>query len=108
LFVGYSWTFRREIKRQWIVKAEKIDHISGLTQWGGWGYRYRLIGGGGGWSMNEIGYIAKNGPGIRLTYKETEEEDGKQDNNKVIVFNCEQAEKVCRMLNTPILNAVVH
>jgi hypothetical protein len=96
LSVGYSVLFRREIERKLIQKAEKIDHISGLSQWGGWGYRLS-------WKLDEVGYITKNGPGIRLTFKEAE--DGK---DKVIVFNCDDAEKVCRMLNTPVLNAVVH
>ena len=96
LSVGYSMSFRRDIERSLIQKAEIIDHISGLTEWGGWGYRIS-------WKLDQIGYIPKNGPGIRLTFQET---DG--GNSKVIVFNCEQAEKVCRMLNTPVLNAVVH
>ncbi|CAB9497978.1 expressed unknown protein [Seminavis robusta] len=97
LQVGYSVGFHRSIDRKFIQKAEKLDYINGLTQWGGWGYRTSL-------DMNfETGYIATNGPGIGLSYKDTEE--GK---DKVITFNCAEADVVCRMLNTPVINAVVH
>jgi hypothetical protein len=95
LEVGYSFPFHFEIERQFIRSAEVMDHINGLTQWGGWGYRKNLA-----W---ETGLIAKNGPGIRLTFQKKE---GGRD--QVIVFNSNDAEKVCHLLNTPVLNAVVH
>ena len=92
--VGYSYYFHQEIDRSKIVSAEEIEHISGLTEWGGWGYRLNLQG--------ETGYITKNGTGIRLVYKKDEAKES------VMVFNCEEAEKVCKWLNTPVVNAVVH
>ena len=90
--IGYSYYFHQEIERSHIVNAEAIEHINGL-KWGGWGYRSNLQG--------EKGYITKNSAGIRLVYKNKEKES-------VVVFNCEEAEKVCKLLNTPVVNAVVH
>ena len=87
--------FHNKIDRKLIQKAELVEHINGLTQWGGWGYRTNL--------SFETGFITKNGPGVRLTYKTKE---GEKD--YVMVFNCNEAEKVCAILNTPVLNAVVH
>jgi len=95
LSLGYSHYFYQEIERCAIEKAESIEHINGMTQFGGWGYRKNLQ-----WIT---GYIATNGPGIRLTYKQ------KNGNQTVtIIFNCQDAKKVCDILNTPILNDEVH
>ena len=94
LSVGYSHYFHQKIDRSAIVNSEVVNHINGLTQWGGWGYRLNLRG--------ETGYITKNGTGIRLVYKTEDEKE------HIVVFNCEDAEKVSKILNTPVLNAVVH
>ena len=94
LSVGFSYYFHQEIDRSTIVNVEVVKHINGLTGWGGWGYRLNLRG--------EKGYITKNGTGIRLVYKTEDEKE------HVIVFNCEDAEKVSNILKTPALNAVVH
>ena len=95
LYLGYSVSFHNEVDRKLIQKAEIVEHINGLLQWGGWGYRKNL--------RFETGYITRNGPGVRLTYKT--HEGGK---DYVMVFNCKDPEKLCRILNTPVLNAVVH
>ena len=97
LSLGYSISFHNEIDRKLIQQAEVIEHINGMLQWGGWGYRLSLN------LAFETGYISKNGPGIRLTYKTKE---GGKDH--VIVFNCDDAAKVCQILNTPVISAVVH
>lgn len=95
LSLGYSHFFCQDIERATMKKADPIEYINGFTQFGGWGYRKSV-------DLQWITrYIAKNGPGIRLAYKEKEKD-------KTIVFNCDDAERVCRILNTPVVNAVVH
>jgi len=94
LFVGYSHYFNLEIDRSSIVKAEAIEYINGLTQWGGWGYRKNFQ-----W---QTGYITQNGGGISLTYKD------KNEKETVVVFNAANPQKLAHILNTPVMNAVVH
>ena len=73
--------------------------MNGLTSWGGWGIRFNLRG--------EIGYIAKNGPAVRIEVNNKKENNNTADNNddddyakaKVYVFNCDEASRVCQILN---------
>lgn len=91
LDIGYSYIFHVTLDRRTdIERAQPIEHINGLTQWGGWGYRFNLKG--------HKGYIVKNGPGVQVTLK-----DG-----NVIVFNCAEPDKVCQILNEPIVPAVTY
>lgn len=85
LSLGYSYFFRQEIQISQVIKAEAIDHVNGLFEWGGWGYRKNLQ-----W---HTGYISKNGPAVRLTFKD-------EENKEVVIwFNCENPAKICEMIN---------
>lgn len=80
---GYSMVHKSVTLSQ-IKSSTPILAINGLTQWGGWGIRYNLAG--------EIGYIVKNGPGVRITVSNGEEKE------QVYVFNCKDPDKVCSLL----------
>jgi hypothetical protein len=83
---GYSTSYtRQELHRSGIVQVSPIDHINGLTEWGGWGIRMNLRG--------EIGYIVTNGPAVRVEM--TGESGG-----KTYVFNCKEPQKLCDLLTT--------
>ena len=73
-----------------IVKAEPVNRVNGLTEWGGWGIRKNLQ-----W---ENGYIAKNGPAVRAYVKKNPK--NYNDGHRVYVFSCEEPETVCRLLNS--------
>lgn len=90
--MGYSYAYS-QIDRNDILCATPIEHVNGLTQWGGWGIRYNLK-----W---EMGYIAKNGQAIRIEVKKKKEngDDDATTSKKVYVFNCEEAERVCSILS---------
>jgi len=60
--------------------------LNGLKQFGGWGIRYNFSG--------DTGYIAKNGPAVRIEVKNSKN----SNKNKVYVFNCENNERVCSIL----------
>ena len=88
LTFGYSTNMtRKSVARSQIVYATQLSEIRGLIQWGGWGIRFNLIG--------ETGYIAKDGPGVRITIL------NEQQKEQVYVFNCSDAETVCKLLNSP-------
>lgn len=85
LCVGYSYYFHEEIDLCSIKKVEVMDHINGLTQFGGWGYRLTLRG--------ESGYIARNGPGLRVAF-----ENNNNSRERTIVFNCQDPEAVRKLI----------
>mmetsp|Transcript_12340 Transcript_12340/g.29669 ORF Transcript_12340/g.29669 Transcript_12340/m.29669 type:complete len:200 (+) Transcript_12340:132-731(+) len=79
--------------------SAKPVQVNGLTQWGGYGIRLRLptIKKGCTW---DTGYIVKNGTGVEITTT-----IGKnKDKHQIYVFNCEEPEKVCQLLNHPSAN----
>jgi hypothetical protein len=80
LVFGYSWEMTRvTIARVEITNAEVIQNINGLWHWRGWGIRLNLKG--------EIGYIGKNGPGVKVS-----------TNKHAYVFNCNEPDMVCQIL----------
>ncbi len=82
---GYSCDCgQRTIDLANVKTAEVVEHINGLCEWGGYGIRWQLP------SM-EVGYIARNGPGVRLTFME----NGKE---KAATFSCFDHEKLVSML----------
>ena len=87
LSFGYSWNVsRKSVALSQVATATVIPEIHGLREWGGWGIRYNLA--------METGYIAKNGPGVRITLNN---EIHKQ---VVYVFNCNDPELVCSLVNS--------
>ena len=96
LTIGYSYCYS-DIERNDILTATPIAHVNGLTEWGGWGLRYNLK-----W---ETGYIVKNGPAVRIEVRSGGSDgNGDADENasmkkKIYVFNTDEAEKVCDILN---------
>jgi hypothetical protein len=90
LSFGYSWNMaRKSVDRSKVSSATAIPHINGLTQWGGWGIRLGL-------SLKcQTGYIAKNGPGVRISIL-----NEKKNKESIYVFNCEEPDKVCEILNS--------
>jgi len=92
LTFGYSHAYS-EIERTDILSVETVDHVNGLADWGGWGIRYNLK-----W---EMGYIAKNGSVVRMEVKQGDDNDDVVDGNntKIYVFNCDEAARVCSILN---------
>jgi hypothetical protein len=82
LSFGYSWNMaRKSAPISQVKSASPVTDIKGLGDWGGWGIRCNLSG--------EIGYIAKNGNGVRVIL----------ENEKCYVFNCDEPEKACKILN---------
>jgi hypothetical protein len=53
---------RKAVNRSDIVSVEVVDHINGIMDWGGYGIRKQLPS----W---DTGYIARNGPGVRMVMK---------------------------------------
>lgn len=83
LIFGYSSGMTRKVvERSQVLSAEPIDHVNGLYSWGGWGIRKNLK-----W---ETGYIARNGPAVRI----------KTTDNQTYVFNAKDPKRVCDILNT--------
>eukprot|EP00977_Amphora_coffeiformis_P006448 scaffold1378_cov160-Amphora_coffeaeformis.AAC.4 len=66
---------------------EAIPHIKGVIDWGGYGIRKKL-------STWETGYIARNGPGIRMRFLDS---DGKE---KYVTFSCFDPEKLVTLLDS--------
>lgn len=88
LSFGYSWNLtRKSVDRSMISSAIPVKHINGLTQWGGWGIRLNFSG--------ETGYVSTNGSGVRISIH-----NGKKRKDSVYVFNCEDPDKVCVLLNS--------
>jgi len=82
---GYSaGCGQRKIDLSNIRSVEVIKHINGLCEWGGYGIRKQLPS----W---ETGYIARNGPGVRMTF---------MDNGKelAVTFNCEDPDTLVNLL----------
>ena len=71
-----------------IVSAEPIHRINGFLEWGGWGLRKNLQ-----W---HTGYIAKNGPGVKVRTKIGYEPTAKET---TYVFNCSSPEEVCDLIH---------
>ena len=101
LTIGYSYCYS-DIDRNDILTATPMEHVNGLTEWGGWGLRYNLK-----W---ETGYIVKNGPAVRIevrTSSKGSDENGdadegastKKTKKKVYVFNTDEPGRVCNILN---------
>ena len=96
LTVGYSYCYSN-IDRNDVISATSIDHVNGLKEWGGWGLRYNL-------RKWETGYIAKNGPAVRIEVRKKDSSgdsatDDDTANVKVYVFNTDKPKKVCDILN---------
>ena len=86
---GYSSSLsRKTVARTDVVRAEPIQRVNGLTQYGGWGIKLRLNFSG------ELGYIAKNGPAVRVILR-----TACGTKTKTYVFNCAEPQKVCDLLN---------
>jgi len=73
------------IDRAQIQTVELKERIHGLCDWGGYGIRIQLPS----W---EKGYIPKNGPGLRVTFKNSKGEE------KAYTFICNEAEHVADIL----------
>lgn len=81
---GYSSGLtHKRMDRSLVLSAEPIGHVNGFSQWGGWGIRKNLR-----W---ETGYIASNGPAVRVKTK---------DKGGTYVFNCKDPQLVCQILNS--------
>jgi hypothetical protein len=89
LTFGYNhgWTQKTvsnlDIEEMTILK----ENIHGLSQWGGWGIRYRL------YPVEQWGYIATNGPGIRVRIR-----DQLTNTSRVYVFNCQDPQRVYQLM----------
>jgi hypothetical protein len=83
LTFGYNTSYcSKTIKRANIDQIEACQ-INGLSDWGGWGIRHS-------WIQNGWGYIAENGPGIKLFDRES---------NQFYTFNCENPTQLIGLLN---------
>ena len=71
-----------------IESVEVIDYINGLKEFGGWGIKMKLF-------TCATGYIAKNGPGIKLTTS---------NKRNVYYFNCDNPQQVCDIINNRMNN----
>jgi hypothetical protein len=88
LSFGYSASCgRRKVDRSQIRSVEVIEHINGLCEWGGYGIRKQLPS----W---ETGYIARNGPGVRMIYLDSS--DGNKE--KAVTFSCFDPETLVNLL----------
>lgn len=88
LSIGYSsGCMQVSFDRSCILEAEEIPHINGLCEWGGYGIRKQLPS----W---DTGYIARNGPGVRVRVKRV---NGKETN---YFFSCHDPAEVVRILTT--------
>lgn len=81
----HSWAMKR-VSRQTIERVEVVPAISGLWQWGGYGIRYNPF---AGW---EMGYIYKDGPGLRIAIK------GDNDKTYHYTFNVEKPDDLKKLL----------
>jgi hypothetical protein len=93
LTFGYSYA-SATINLVDIISAYPIDHVNGLRSWGGWGIRFNMSG--------EKGYICKNGRAVKIAVKTKDHKKGgggKKCKPKIYVFSCDEAERVCRILN---------
>ena len=73
--------------RSQVLEAEEIDRINGFLDWGGYGIRKQLPS----W---DTGYIARNGPAVRISVKAA---NGKE---KKYTFSCHDPAEVVRVLTT--------
>lgn len=89
LTFGYSYA-STTINLDTIISASPIDHVRGLRNWGGWGIRFNLKG--------ERGYICKNGSAVKIAVQMKDKQGGKCTPT-MYVFNCNEAFRVCRILN---------
>jgi hypothetical protein len=84
---NHAWTQRTvsslDVEELSILKED----IRGLSQWGGWGIRYRPFPSG------EWGYIATNGPGIRIHIR-----DHATNSSNVYLFNCRDPQRVYELM----------
>uniref|UniRef100_A0A7S3LFD8 Uncharacterized protein n=1 Tax=Amphora coffeiformis TaxID=265554 RepID=A0A7S3LFD8_9STRA len=88
LSIGYSSScVKRKTDKSQILSMEAIPHIKGVIDWGGYGIRKKL-------STWETGYIARNGPGIRMRFLDS---DGKE---KYVTFSCFDPEKLVTLLDS--------
>lgn len=84
LLFGYNTSYcSKKIKKEHIGGIESCN-INGLSDWGGWGIRMSLT--QAGW-----GYIAENGPGIKVFDRE---------NNKYYTFSCQNPQQLIEALNS--------
>ena len=79
---------KRIVNRSDIISVEIVEHINGFFDWGGYGIRKQLPS----W---DTGYIARNGPGVRLVMK-----NPKNGKELCYTFSCRQPDEV-----VPILEA---
>eukprot|EP00538_Stauroneis_constricta_P012250 CAMPEP_0119545314 /NCGR_PEP_ID=MMETSP1352-20130426/86_1 /TAXON_ID=265584 /ORGANISM="Stauroneis constricta, Strain CCMP1120" /LENGTH=152 /DNA_ID=CAMNT_0007589845 /DNA_START=71 /DNA_END=529 /DNA_ORIENTATION=+ len=87
LSFGYSTALtKKEMDRSDIESVEVVDSINGLTGWGGWGIRKNFS-----W---ETGYIAKNGPGIKVICK-----SGNDGKSQTYVFSTDNPKQVHDILS---------
>lgn len=91
LTFGYSTHLTsKTTPRSQIKEAAPLEHVNGLTQWGGWGIRL----GRSGW-----GYISKNGGAVQVTLVDDSKDKDKSPVESTYVFSCENPTKVCELLN---------
>jgi len=81
-----SGCMQNSVDRSQILEAEEIEHINGFLDWGGYGIRKQLPS----W---DTGYIARNGPGVRIKIKKS---NGKEAE---YTFSCHEPAEVVRILN---------
>lgn len=85
LCFGYSSSLTRETVGTEQIVAAEITHASGLSQWGGWGIRY---------SRHATGYIASNGPALKITVMKM----NPHTTSRQYVFSCDDADALLTML----------
>jgi hypothetical protein len=99
---GYSYRIvAKTVDRSSVGEAIPIDHVNGLTQWGGWGIRLRPASGQSSSddeqeekknkSWWESGYIAKNGGAVKVTLND--------EKASIYYFSCDNPQTVCDILN---------
>lgn len=97
-FGYYFWLFTKTVDLSSSstvikIKAEPIEHVNGLREWGGWGIRLRRH--DGHW---ETGYIAKNGKAVHIIVV-TEQQGDAEPSSSYYAFNCSNPQKVCDLIN---------
>uniref|UniRef100_A0A7R9WSE5 Uncharacterized protein n=1 Tax=Craspedostauros australis TaxID=1486917 RepID=A0A7R9WSE5_9STRA len=91
LCFGYSMSLsQKEMDRSDIQSVEVVENIDGLLEWTGWGIRKNLK-----W---ETGYIAKNGPGLKVACRRNSASNGSDSKTDIYVFNCDEPAEVCEIL----------
>jgi len=89
LSFGYSsGCMQNSVDRSQILEAEVIKHVNGFLDWGGYGIRKQLPS----W---DTGYIARNGPAVRIKIK-----DAKSGKEKNYTFSCRDPEQVVSILTS--------